>query len=180
MVIVLYVFPELMCLITGSFYPLKIPSHFPNPAYLSFMSYFYSLEISPLPDRWFRSSFSHFLDSSYSGWSFLLLYRSFLLDVVLSFALVVYTTDAISLKKNRKSKKAAGQNLNLSSMAAQGLCSGSLVRQRRRLYPMVSVDEGLAPCPRRWALKLSGSLARLLDQVGLKIMLHYWVALLVL
>ena len=108
------------------------------------------------------------------------MYRSFLLDVVLSFALVVYTTDAISLKKNRKSKKAAGQNLNLSSMAAQGLCSGSLVRQRRRLYPMVSVDEGLAPCPRRWALKLSGSLARLLDQVGLKIMLHYWVALLVL
>lgn len=108
----LYVFPELMCLITGSFYPLKIPSHFPNPAYLSFMSYFYSLEISPLPDRWFRSSFSHFLDSSYSGWSFLLLYRSFLLDVVLSFALVVYSTDAISLKKKKgKVKKQLDRTL---------------------------------------------------------------------
>lgn len=84
-----------LCLITGSFYPLKIPCHFPNPAYLSFMSYFYSLEISPLPDRWFTSIFSHFLDSAHSVWSFLLLYRSFLLDAVLIFALVVYTTHVI-------------------------------------------------------------------------------------
>ena len=146
------------------------------------MSYFYSLEISPLSDRWFTCIFSHFLDSFRFGWSFLLLYRSILLDVVpLIFALVVYTTDVISIKKKkkRKNKKAAGPNLNLSFMAAQGLCSGS-PGQGWRLCPMVSVDEGLAPCPRRWALKLSGSLARHLDQVGLKIMLHYWVELLVL
>ena len=96
------------------------------------------------------------------------------------FSCLYYWCHTLKKKKKRKSKKAAGQNLNLSSMAAQGLYSGSLVRQHWRLCLMVSVDEGLAPCPRRWALKLSGSLARLFDQVGLKIMLHYWVELLIL